>query len=605
MTVEIAVVFLIIACALYLFATEKLPIDVTALAILVTVMAVPFVFHSEWLVERGVNFKAAFPTVSESLSGLSSSATVTVLCMFILSGGIQRSGMVHLLAKKLLPMVGTSEVRQIVIVGGMIGIVSGVINNTAAVAMAIPLMLDVAKRSNFKASRVLIPLSFFGMMGGTLTLIGTSTNILTSSILAKSPEFGRALGMFEFAHIGLIVLAVGLIYFLTIGRLLLPKTDARSVADEEEEYFIAELAVTGDGKLIGKTLEEANFESHSGVEVLKLVRGGQLRTAKALTTELKVDDVIMVKATVRQIMDLIKEHWVDVLSEFDSVRKARSDTQVVPVLLRNRRVFNGRTARQADFWKRFQARLIGLDTRKVRHKRLADETLHVGEVALLDISKAALARLHRSFDVVVLAEYKDYFDNRRMITAGTIVLSVILLAALTPLPIVLTAICGVVAMAVTGCIATRELYDDVSWDVIFLLAGVIPLGIAMTKSGGADWLGSMISVYAVGWHPIFVLMALYAITTVLTEMVSNNASAVILVPVAISISQDLPLDPLTLVLVVMFAASTSFLTPVGYQTNTMIYGTGALRFTDFIKVGGPLNLILMVVTSCALYWIGV
>ncbi len=605
MTVEIAVVFLIIACALYSFATEKLPIDVTALAILVTVMAVPLVFHSEWLVERGVNFKDAFPTVSESLSGLSSAATVTVLCMFILSGGIQRSGMVHLLAKKLLPMVGNSELRQIVIIGGLIGLVSGFINNTAAVAMAIPLMLDVAKRNNFKASRVLIPLSFFGMMGGTLTLIGTSTNILTSSILANDPAFGRPLGMFEFAHIGLIVLAVGLVYFLTIGRLLLPKTDARAVADEEEESFVVELVVTSDSKLIGMTLEEAKFESHSGVEVMKLVRGGQLRTAKAKDTALKADDVIMGKATVRQIMDLIKEDWVDVLSEFDSARKARSDSQLVPVLLRNRRLFNGRPARSIDFWKRYQARLIGLDTQKVRPKRLADEQLHVGEVALLDISKGALVRLHRSFDLVVLAEYEDYFDKGRMMIAGGIVASVILLAALTPLPIVLTAICGVVAMAVTGCIATRELYDDVSWDVIFLLAGVIPLGIAMTKSGGAEWLGSMISLYAIGWHPIFVLMALYALTTMLTEMVSNNASAVILVPVAISISQDLPLDTLTLVLVVMFAASTSFLTPVGYQTNTMIYGTGALRFTDFIKVGGPLNLILMVVTCCSLYWIGV
>lgn len=605
MTVEIALVFLIIACGLYLFASEKLPVDVTALLILVTVMAIPIVFHSEWLVERGINLEAAFPTVSESLSGLSSTATVTVLCMFILSGGIQRSGMIHLLAKQLVPLIANSELRQIMIIGGMIALVSGIINNTAAVAMAIPLMLDVAKRSKFKASRVLLPLSFFGMMGGTLTLIGTSTNILTSSLLANDPRFGSPLGMFEFTHIGLIILATGLLYFLTIGPYLLPKTDARALADEKEETFVVELAVTSDSKLLGQTLQEANFEPRSGVEVMKLIRGGQVRTAKALDTKLQADDVIMVKATVRQIMDLIKEEWVDVLSEFDGVRKARSKSQVVPVLLRNRRLFNGRSARAIDFWKRYQARLIGLDTRKVRPKRLADEKLHVGEVALLDISKTALARLHRSFDLVVLAEYEDIFDNRRMWIAGGIVAGVVLLAAATPLPIVLTAIAGVIAMTVTGCVANQEMYDDVSWDVIFLLAGVIPLGIAMSKSGAADWLGSLIAVHASGWHPILVLMALYAITTFLTEMVSNNASAVILVPVAISLSKNLAVDPMALVLAVMFAASTSFLSPVGYQTNTMIYGTGALKFTDFARVGAPLNAILMVVTSCALYWIGV
>ena len=221
---------------------------------------------------------------------------------------------------------------------------------------------------------------------------------------------------------------------------------------------------------------------------------------------------------------------------------------------------------------------------------------------LLDISKTSLTSLHRSFDVVVLDEYEDYFDRRRMFIAGGIMAAVIFVAAATPLPIVLTAIAGVIAMVVTRCVPYQEMYQDVSWNVILLLAGVIPLGIAMSKSGAADWVGSLIALHALDWHPIFILMFLYAITTVLTEMVSNNASAVILVPIALSISEQVPLEPLALVLAVMFAASTSFLTPIGYQTNTMIYGTGALKFTDFGRVGAPLNLILMVVTSCAIYW---
>lgn len=603
MTVEIALVFVIIGCALYLFATEKLPIDVTALAILVTVMAIPVLFHSQWLLERGVNLKAAFPTVSESLSGLSSTATVTVLCMFILSGGIQRSGLVHLAGKRLFPLVGNSELRQIIGVGMLVGLVSGIINNTAAVAIAIPLVLDMVRRSNFKASRVLLPVSFFAMMGGTLTLIGTSTNILASSILADDPRFGRELAMFEFTYLGMIVIVVGLIYFLTIGRLLLPRSDARPLAETDEESFVIELAVPRESNLIGKTLEDARFEPQYGAEVLKLSRGEQTWIKRACTTEIQSGDIIMARATVRQIMDLIKEHKVDVLSEFGDLRKARADGQLVPILLRNRGLFNGRTARAVDFWKRYQARLIGLDIRSVRSRRLAQEKLHVGEVALLEMSKTALARLHRNSDVVVLNEYEDDFDRKRMLVAGGIVAGVIVLAATTPMPIVLTAIAGVIAMVLTGCISKQDMYADVSWDVIFLLAGVIPLGIAMTKSGAADWLGSLIALYAVDWHPVFILMALYFITTILTELVSNNASAVILVPVAISLSELLGLPPLPLALAVMFAASTSFLSPVGYQTNTMIFGTGVLKFTDFARVGAPLNLILMIVTSCGLFWL--
>ncbi len=602
MTVEIALVFLIIVCGLYLFASQKLPIDVSALVVLVTVMAIPQLFHSKWLLERGIDLKSAFPTIPEGLSGFSSTATLTVLCMFILSSGIQRSGMVNLLAKKLIPLVGNSEIRQIIIVGMMIGLVSGFINNTAAVAIAIPLMLDLSRNSSLKASRVLIPLSFFGMMGGTLTLVGTSTNILTSSILADEPAFGRQLMMFEFTHIGIFILLTGLIYFLTIGRWFLPKEDANPIAYDKEEKFVAELMVIHNSDLIGKTLEEKDFEAQTGVEVMRVIRGGRTWTNKAQKVAIKADDVIIVCSSVRQIMDLTKGNWVDVLSDFNESRKARTDTQIVPVLLRNRQLFDGRQANRIDFWKRYNALLIGLDNKKERSKRLAEEKLHVGQVALLDISKTALTRLYRNIDVVVLDEYKDYFDRGRMWITGGIVASVVFVAAVTPLPIVLTAIAGVIAMVITRCIPYQEMYQDVSWSVVFLLAGLIPLGIAMSKSGAADWIGSLIAMQAVGWHPIFVLMALYAITTIITEMVSNNASAVILVPIAVSLSEHIPLEPLALVLSVMFAASTSFLTPIGYQTNTMIYGTGALRFTDFGRVGAPLNLILMVVTSCVIYW---
>ena len=601
MTVEIALVFLIIGIALYLFATERFPLDITAILILITLISIPLLFHSQWLLDRGVNLQSAFPTVTEGLSGLSSTATVTVLAMFILSAGIQRSGLIHVLGKFLFPLMGQSELRQILVIATLVGLVSGFMNNTAAVAIAIPMVLDLARRSGSLASRILLPVSVFAMLGGTLTVIGTSTNILASAILADSPEFGREMRMFEFSHLGLIVLVTGIIYFLTAGRLLMPKKDAAKLQSDDEEFFVVELGIPEGSELIGQTLDAAEFEMKTAAKVLKLVRGTQSHIKHASTTPLQVDDVVQVRGNLRQIMDLIKSETVEVLSEFGDARRVRKDGNLVRVLLRNERIFQGHSAREVDFWKRYRARPLGLEVDKVSSRRVADEALRVGEIVLVEISTTALAGLRKHPDVVVLEIFEDEFDRRRMWISGGIVAAVVFGAALTPLPIVVSALLGVVAMVATGSLAEEDLYSGVSWNVIFLLAGVIPLGIAMTKSGAAGWLGGLLAVHALDWHPLLILMALYAITTLMTELVSNNASVVILVPVAISLADLLQLAILPMVLIVMFAASTSFLTPVGYQTNTMLYGTGLYKFTDFAKVGAPLNVLLMVVTSTAVY----
>jgi di/tricarboxylate transporter len=601
-TVEIALVFTIIAVGLYLFASEKLPLDVTAILILITLIAIPLLFHSQWLLDRGVDLQAAFPTVREGLSGLSSTATVTVLAMFILSAGIQRSGLIHVLGQRLLPMVGRSEMRMILIIAALVGLISGFINNTAAVAVAIPLMLDLARRLKMQASRLLMPVSFFGMLGGTLTLIGTSTNILASAILADHEDFGRQIGMFEFTHLGLIVLGVGLIYFVTIGRWLMPKKDPIRLGDPEDR-FIIELGVPPDSPLVDQTLDAYRFAVKTSVQVLKLVRGETVHIKRAEEIRLRPHDVIQVHAELRQVMDLIKSAEVEVLSVSGESGRTRGGGKLVRVLLRDSRSFDGRTAHAARFWDQYQARLIGLEKDVLEKRRIADEPLEVGAIALLEISRTALARLGDTEDLVILEESQDEFDRRRMWIAGGIMAAVVLGAALTPLPIVVTALLGVVAMVTTKCVDKEGMYTSVSWPVIFLLAGVIPLGIAMTKSGAADLLAGLLAAQAGGWHPILVLMALYLVTTLLTELVSNNASVVILVPVAISLGHILQIDVFALVLAVMFAASTSFLSPIGYQTNTMIYGTGLYRFTDFAKVGAPLNLLLMLATSFGIWWL--
>lgn len=605
MTFEIALVFLVVAGALYLFASQRLPLDITAFLTLVTVVTIPLLGDSQWLRARGIDLPAAFPTVAEGLSGFSSTATITVLAMFILSAGIERSGLIYLAGKRLFPLVGGSELRVLLMIAALVGLLSGFINNTAAVAVAIPLVLELARRGGLQASRLLIPVSFFGMLGGTLTLIGTSTNILASSVLSQTPAFGRPLEMFEFTPLGLIVLATGLIYFLSVGRWLLPVRDPVALQGAEKPGYLVELKVNEDSPLVGQSLTEAGFLERTGVELVKLVRGNSSHIDRAATLGIAGGDILVVRGQERQIADLIKNPWVTLQSDFGLSRMVRGDGYLVRLLLRDRERFAGASAAQADLWGLCRARLLGIETASLAARRLADQPLHAGDIVLAEVSAAGLANLGTRREVLVLEEFRDDFDRARMWRAGGIVAAVIAGAALTPLPIVVTALAGLIAMVVTRCLTREDLYTGVSWEVIFLLAGVIPLGIAMTKSGGAAWLGELFATAATGWHPVLVVMALYAVTTLLTEVVSNNASVVILIPVAVAISQQLGIDVLPLCLAVIFAASTSFLSPVGYQTNTMIFGTGLYRFLDFARVGAPLNLLLMVVTSLAIWvlWI--
>jgi di/tricarboxylate transporter len=461
--------------------------------------------------------------------------------------------------------------------------------------------MDMARRSGSHASRLLLPMSFLAMMGGTLTLIGTSTNLLASSILADSEVFGREIGMFEFTAVGCVVMLAGIGYFLGPARWLLPPRDRVKMQQDGREFFVFEVRVRSGSRLVGKSISEADFDDRSGTVPLRLVRGEDSHIKRAATTRLKVDDILHLRGTRRQIADLIKSDDVEVLSEFGRAHRVRSDGHLARVLLRNDRIFKGRKGSSVNFWERYQARLVGLEVEDSSNRRLADEPLTVGEIVLLQLSETSLKRLRRHPDVVVLDTFADEFDVRRMWMAGSIVAGVVFGAAFTPLPIVITALMGVVAMFLTGCLAREDLYSGVAWNVIFMLAGIIPLGIAMTKSGGADLIGGLLATGTTDWHPLLILMALYVLTTLLTEMVSNNASVVILVPVAIAVAGQLDMAVFPFVLTVMFAASTSFLSPVGYQTNTMIYGTGLFRFTDFFKVGAPLNLLLMVVTTVTIY----
>ena len=576
---DILKVFFITIGALYLFTTEKLPVDLTALSIMVVLMITKLV------------------TPSEGVSGFSSSATITVMAMFVLSAGIQRTGLIDKISRFAFRFAGSSESRQILIIALIVGPISGFINNTAAVAIMLPMVLEMTKRAKTSATKVLIPLSFISMAGGTLTLIGTSTNILASDILLQTGK--TEISMFEFFHLGLIILAIVLIYFFIVKKWLLPeRKNLETEKDEIESDFLAEILVEKNSYLIGKTLKESRFLEKNDLKLVKIIKEGNSFKKDALDKIIEENDIIAFLTDQKRIIDLDKNEkdGIKLLLDFDESKRRLPMGQIVKLLLRTGNTFHDKSLSQIKFWKKFNAAVVGIHREDFAEKRLSSTKLKTGEILLVKASKTTLNELRKSNDFVIVETLEQEFNREKMWIALAITIGVITTAALGIFSIMTSALAGIILMILTKCLDGDDLYQSVSWEVIFLLAGVIPLGIAMQKSGAADLVADFLVKAGGLCSPIILLIIFYVITTFLTEIISNNASVVLIVPIAISVAEKLSFDPKVFVLTVMFAASTSFLTPIGYQTNTMVYGAGNYKFSDFLKIGAPLNIILAILT---------
>lgn len=570
----LVLVSIIVVAAVVLFATEKFSMDVSALLVLGALLATGLV------------------TPEEGITGFSSPATVTVAAMFVLGAGLNKTGALATLGQALIRH-GKSELMLLLLVITGASLLSPFINNTAAVAVFLPLVTGAAATRNLSSSRLLIPLSFASQFGGVCTLIGTSTNLLVSSIAQRSGV--GAFGMFEFTRLGLIMVAAGLVYFLVIGRWLLPK---RRPAQLTETYglgeYIAELRVLTGSPLLGKTVVEAKLGETYDITVLEILRG-EGKIWSPLHEPLREGDVLLARGAVKELFKLKNSVGLEHEPKFQlqDAKLESGELDLVEVLLAPQSRLAGRTLQDLDFHWRFKSLVLALHRRgQVLRDKLARVRLRSGDALLLLGPKEAIARLRDDDNFVVLEPRRDVvLDRRKAPVALGIVALVVALAALNVLPIVATALLGCAAMVVTRCLRAEDAYRAIDWKVVLLLAGILPLGMALQKTGAAKWLVDHALGFADTAGPVVVLVVIYALTALLTEFMSNNAAAVLLAPVAISTAHKLGLDPKPFLIAVTFAASTSFATPVGYQTNTMVYNAGGYRFSDFLKVGIPLNLI--------------
>ena len=587
-------VFLIILVALILFVTEPVPIDVTALGVMVALMVLgPWTQISP----------------SEGVSGFANSATITILAMMILSEGVRRTGVIQRIQATVAALTGENVHKQLGATIGIVGPLSGVINNTAAVAILLPMVSDLAHENRTSPSKLLLPLSYASMAGGMLTLIGTSTNLLASSISGEL--IGRPFSMFEFTHLGVLVFGTCAAYLLTVGYWLtpahvVPRSERTST---QQEVFLTEVIVGADSPFVGLTLEEALGRVDFEANVTQIIRDGDYRREPPLSTRIEAGDTFTIRLTEDALQTLFDVEGIDLVPDVATeadLQTLKPDETLVEIVVTTGSDLVGETIESAGLQDFYRAAVLAIRRgAETAHERLTDYTLRPGDVLLIESKAETVDRLANDPNVLVAGELDlQRFRSSKMPVAVATVLGVVGLAAFGVLPVMVSALGGVVVMIATGVVKAAEAYEAVQWDVIFLLAGVIPLGKALSATGGADLLGHVIVSSADVLPSVLVLGLFYLLTALMTNLISNQASVVLLLPVAVDAAARLGVNPFAFVLAVTFAASTAFMSPVGYQTNLFVYGPGGYDFGDYVRVGGPLQLLLAVVTTLgiAAFW---
>ncbi len=584
MTPEIALTLGIIVVALIIFGTEKLRVDVVALLVLLTVG-----------LTRLVDPKEVF-------AGFSNSAVITVWAVYIVSGGLFKTGVADILGKFILRLAGHSEVRLIAVIMIGCGTMSAFMNNVGATAMLLPAVVSIARQTKIPVSKLLIPLSFSSLMGGGLTLIGTPANILASNIVSENglPTFG----FFDFTMIGLVVFATGILYMVFIGRHLLP---ARQGAGEGEvrkqlRKYTSEVRVLPEGKLVGVTLMESKLGADYDLTAIALVRGN--RTIKKLerNSVIEADDILLLEGSADNLLRARDTLGLVTADEskrpYDLEALNIEEMDLVEATLGPRSSMSNRSIRSLNFRERYGFTILAIRRHgELITERLRNVRLQFGDDLLLQGPRHRLPDLQEKNDFLVFEPLKiPESRTRKMPIAIGLMLLVIGLVIFGGLEISIAMVLGAVGMVLTSCLSMDEAYESIDWRTVFLVAGMLPLGAAMESTGAARYIADLMLNSIGGFGPLAALAGIYLLAAVITQPMSNAAAMVLVVPIALDTALSLGANHLTFTLAVIIGGVTSFLTPVGHKANVLVFGPGGYKFFDFARVGGLLTVFIFIVT---------
>ena len=588
MDYPVIVTLIIIASSIILFITEKLSVDVIALLIIIS------------LVVTGVI------SPEEGIAGFSNKATLTVAFMFVMSAALLKTGALQYVAYKLSNIFKRNFNVGLGLMMLLIALISAFINNTPVVAVFIPVVIQIAKSTGRSATKMLIPLSFASIFGGTCTYVGTSTNVLVSGIAEANGL--EAFSMFQLLPFGAVLVGVGILYMLLIGRKLLPKD--RQNEDLESKFgmreYITEIELMDASESVGKKIMESPLVTELHIDVLEIIRNKTRYNLPPGDFVLYADDVLKVKCNLSNIKELKSRVKVldgsSVKMAGDSL-KGTSSTLVEMVVSANSE-FDGKTLKSLDFRKRYRATPLAIKHREeILHDNIYDVRLKAGDVLLADVKSHYVKELrklemsHNAPFALLSAEPILDFNRKHFLFVLTVLLSVVGLATFNVMDIVMSVMLGVIALVLGGMISMKEVYKSINWKIVFLLGGVLSFGVALKNTGLDQSIASGIGEYLGAYGPVVILSGLYLITSLLTDLMSNNATAALMAPIAIALSTQLGLSPTPFLMAVTFAASSSFITPIGYQTNTMVYSAGNYKFADFSRVGIGLNLIFWLLAT--------
>ncbi len=588
MATSAILVLVIIIGAVILFATEIIAIDLVAMLVMISLVLLGII------------------SPSEGVAGFSNTATITVAAMFILSAGLLKTGGMQYVSLRLSGVFKKNFTLGIVTMMILVAFISAFINNTPVVAVFIPIVVQVAQSSNISPSKALIPLSYASIFGGTCSLIGTSTNVLVAGIMKDRGL--EPFSMFDMTPMGLIFFLVGLVYMLVFGIKMLP--DRKGDASLQKRFglgdYLAEIELMKESPSVNKTIMDSPLVQDLEMDIIEVRRNTTTFPLPPGDLVLLEGDVLKIRCDVNKIKalkDNIRFNEGKSLKIGEDFFNERG-TSLVELIITANSDFEGKTLKLLDFRRTFRAIPLAIKHREeVLHNRLYEVTLRAGDVILAEVKTHHLdnlKELQRQPDhpMIILSEdgIVDFQRNKFFLVVGVLAI-VVITATLEIVPIMIGAIAGSLILVLTNCLTMKDFYESIEWKVIFLLAGALSLGVAMENSGLADIIASSLIQYLGQWGPIAIVSGLYLITSLLTEVMSNNATAALLAPIAIVTANSLGLSPIPFLMSITFAASASFMTPIGYQTNTMIYGVGQYKFMDFLRIGSWLNLLFWIIAT--------
>ena len=578
---------LLILAAVTLLITQHIRAEVTALLIIATLIITGLL------------------TPEEAISGFSSAATVTVAGMFILSAGLIRTGALDTLITLVLRFARNSQHRLFLLLTALVPTLSAFANNTPIVVMMIPIVLTICRRLTISPSKLLIPVNYLAILGGTCTLIGTSTNILVNDLSKRSggPEFG----IFDFSLLGILNLSIGAVYLYFFSDPLLPNRKPVILQSTQDRggTFDTEVIVQARSSLIGQPISEV-FGKGAEVTILEIIRAREvLRSPIDPTTIIKPEDALIVHGIARDIRTLISSAGVvlaSAIEEGDAIKQPHGDTTLAEAVILSNSPYVGRRLSRIGLSRLYGVRVLGIERLGRPHRLLIRETrLKVGDVLLVQSDVDGLVRLREAGGVMVVEEIQhSMVEREKAPMALAIMAGVVILAALNVLPIVSLTLTGAALMLLTRCIRVSEATQAMDTSVLLLMAGTIPLGLAMIKTGLAFAIADHFLSMIGSTQPWVVIGGIYLLTMVFTSFFSNAATAALMVPVALSIATEVGMNPVPLMIAIIFGASSCFATPISYQTNLMVLGPGGYTFRDFVRIGLPLNLVLWVFATIAI-----